>query len=476
MLKPLRVTHPIKATTLDEAIADLSARFLRATKTTCRVVSQATPYNLAACSQQLINDWQTGKVTYEPGELTLVFSGGALEPEADLVIYQPETGDRFLYSRPMSASSGRAQTVAPEQLPLPLDGDDLTSILKQLNTLSAALTELMANQRAIESRLQSPPSTMGFPDEGAGASVQALKAMLEAQTVTLAQLLTSQFTAATRELTQRLDQMQARLDQLTAQLEAEVGEPQAPQTEAEWLQRIQETRGTVGDYEQYSASHREANAETPLFHTPDWIALCELEWARKLSPTLAALHSLIHGEDGIGYGGADILQQFGRHIDARTGEPYYIYQLGGYTAYDAMWQTVSHPNYSWLADLQRLSKKVARYPDVFKLFGWEQEAIAALERVVEQAQRDRQSERQSTYNAYGSQQQSAQRKTGHALSDHLATLNIGPFTPITLEVLKRAYKLAMKAAHPDTGGSKEKAQRVNEAYEALVRHYFPSAI
>jgi len=55
-------------------------------------------------------------------------------------------------------------------------------------------------------------------------------------------------------------------------------------------------------------------------------------------------------------------------------------------------------------------------------------------------------------------------------------LNIGPFTPINLELIKRAYRQAMKMAHPDTGGSKEHAQRVNEAYEAVLRHYFPNAL
>jgi len=52
---------------------------------------------------------------------------------------------------------------------------------------------------------------------------------------------------------------------------------------------------------------------------------------------------------------------------------------------------------------------------------------------------------------------------------------LGPFTPITVATIKRAYRQAMKVAHPDAGGSKEQAQRLNEAYDAVLRHYFPKA-
>ena len=477
----LRVTTAIKSDQLEGAIAELAGRYLRATKTGARVVAQPTEFPVSSYCGPLLDDWRSGKVSYAPGAITLVFSGGMLEEAADLLIYKPEGGDRLLYGN-------RTTNRRESQLPLPLghlaehladsslgNGDRngawavLNDVSRQVQALSDVLLELTNHQRSVETRLR----------EGVGQasaveiSVQQMQNMLDAQAANFAQILASQMAAATQHLEQRLDQIQVQLEQLQAQLDLPEELPN-PQTEAEWQQRIQAAWGTVGDYEQYSASHREANAETPLFHAPDWVALCELDWARRLHPVLAQLHQMIHGEDGIGYAGADVLQQFGCHVDSRTGDRYYIYKLGGFSAYDALWQTATHPQQSWLPALQRLRKKAARFPDVFHLFGWEPEAIAALDTVVEQLLCEKQSAGpHSTGSTYGGQGYA--KRPDNALPDYLALLNLGPFAPITPESLKRAYKQAMKTAHPDTGGSKELAQRVNEAYEAVLRHYFPSA-
>ncbi|GAB4154984.1 MAG: hypothetical protein Fur0046_34890 [Cyanobacteria bacterium J069] len=489
--KSLRVTTAIKSEQLEGAIAELAGRYLRATKTGARVVTQPTEMPLPPFCEALLDDWQSGKVSYAPGSITLVFSGGALDETADLLIYKPEGGDRLLYSSPGSAGRRREA-----QLHLPLENDSepgvgdgsrdsglhrlpntLSDIRRQVQTLSEALVELTEHQRAVESRLRhTAGGSVGEAGNGAagGLSAHHLQKMLDAQAASFAQILASQIAAATRHFGQRLDQIQTQLEQIQAQLDLPE-ELADPQTDAEWQQRIQAAWGTVGDYEQYSASHREANAETPLFDAPDWVALCELDWARRLHPTLAQLHQLIHGEDGIGYAGADVLQQFGCHVDARTGDRYYIYKLGGFSAYDALWQTATHPQQSWLPALQRLRKKAGRFSEVFHLFGWEPEAIAALDTVVERLLREKQSAGQSAGQQSGYGSQSYAKRPDPGIPDYLALLNLGPFAPITPESLKRAYKQAMKTVHPDTGGSKELAQRVNEAYEAVLRHYFPSA-
>ncbi len=472
--KSLKVLFSNQAKTMAAAIADLATRFLRVTKTGCRVVTQPTEYPLLGFCAALIEDWQNGKQAYKPGTLTLVFSSGEVEAEADLLIYKPNQGDRFLYTRRLPCAPAPTSSQLPLDLPQgPGLPPALTDLSHHIATIRETLTQLTENQRAIESRLQqllatpaggtvTPPA----PSKATGLSMQQLQATLAEHSANFAKILANQLASTALHFSDRLDQIQAQLNQLAEQL---TDESPPPQLEADWLVRIQETWGTVGDYEQYSASHREANAETPLFHTPDWVALCELDWARKLHPTLALLHSLIHGEDGIGYVGADVLQQFGRHVDSRTGDRYYIYQLGGFSAYDALWQTANYPESSWLPILQRLCKKTARFHDVFQLFGWEKDAIASLESVVERTRREQRAGQQSAYNTQ-------QASPGNAIADHLAMLNIGPFTPINLELIKRAYRQAMKMAHPDTGGSKEHAQRVNEAYEAVLRHYFPNAL
>jgi len=493
--KPTKVNYSVKAATLEEAIADLYDRFVRFEDGKIKIGKQATDFPLRLFCKTLTDDWQTGKVAYQPGKITLVFNNPQPDIEADLLIFQPEEGDRFLYTRRTPPPLG--------QLSLPIDVDLLKQMGQQLQTLTETLNQVTENQRSLESRWQEAEGR-GQRAEGRGQEAgdytphptphtphptphhnlnpKTLRDLLEAQATLVVGQMVSQVSAqmeaiATR-LTERMDALQAQLDQLATQWDSSE-EPSAPHTEAEWLQRIKETWGTVGDYEQYSASHRESNAETPLFFTPDWITLCELDWARRLHPTLALLYNLIHGEDGIGFSGADVLHQFGCHVDPRTGDRYYIYKIGGYSAYDALWQMATHPQYPWLKELERLSKKVGRFVEVFKLFGWEGEAIAALEQVAHRAHQQRQA---GPRPGYGSQQAGSQqagyqqRRPGTSLSDHLAVLNIGPFTPISLESLKQAYRQAMKTAHPDTGGSKERAQRVNEAYEAIMRHYFPNAI
>ncbi|MBD2461583.1 hypothetical protein H6G89_11030 [Oscillatoria sp. FACHB-1407] len=484
--KPLKFTFPIKADNAEGAIAQLSSRFLKATRSGCKVVQEPTDFALLDLCKPLIEDWKSGKVAFTNGEITLTFTSGKLAREADVLVYNPTEGDRFLYT-------GQSIASTPQQLPITgvMDHEAIAQLTQPLQTLVEALTQLTEHQRSVEARLQTlslHPQTVEQKDipnhlqsllqslfaAQADTFNQHLQNALEVQAATFAQILSSQITSTALHFNKRLDAIQTQLDQLAAQLRdlGELTEPiQVPQTDTEWLTLIKQAWGMVGDYEQYSLSHRLANAETPLFAVPDWVALCEFDWARKLAPTLAFLYDLIHGDNGIGYSGADILQQFGRHVDAQTGEPYYIYHQGGFTAYEALWQTASNVEHSWLPELQRLSARLAnRHHDIFELFGWEPEAIASLDSVVKRATYQRQSGRQTT-----SEPHSHAHPKPNTISDYLAILNIGPFTPITLELVKRAYKQAMKTAHPDTGGSKEKAQRVNEAYEAVLKHYFPQA-
>jgi chemotaxis protein histidine kinase CheA len=534
--KSLKVTFALEAETAEEAVVVLGERFLRSTKTGCRIVRQSTHFSLAELCKALIEDWKSGKIAYTKGEVTLVFSAGELDTEADLLVYSPEQGDRFLYSKRIASSTATsAQTVEPQVI---------NTLSQHLQTVSAALAELAAHQRSVESRMQDlservadsqsaadvlaevapaveiseireaiaqalkaqtdqfKPVKIGEIQEAIAQSLKAqttqlkpvdageiqeaiaqslkaqtdqfkqqLQTALDAQATYFVKILSSQLTSTALHFSQRVDSLQNQLTELVAQVaelktsgQAEL--PPPPQTEAEWLKRFKETWGTVGDYEQYSSSHREANAETPLYYIPDWIALCELEWACQLNPTLARLQTLIYGENGIGYEVADILQQFGCHVDPQTGERYYIYHQGGFDASEALWQFVNNPQYSWLPELKRLWQGLGdRQHEIFRLFGWEQEAIASLESISDRTYQDRQA-----YDPWTSQ-----KKTRDTLSDYLTLLNLGPFTPITLESIKRAYKQAMKVAHPDAGGSKEQAQRVNEAYSAILSHYFPEA-
>ncbi len=485
--KSLRVSFTINAATVDEAIAELSDRYLRHTKTGGRVVRQPTEFPVLEHCHALIDDWKMGKVAYGSGEITLSFSSGELSHQADLVIYKPQQGDRFLYSRRPSADAQQLiidgiSHPKPGAKPSPsadsvhssgqssgqssghssAAGDVNSYLIQTLHLAVEAFAELAENQRAIESRI------INLLTQNAN-----LERKLEAQATAFAQMLAGQLAVNISPLFQRIDSLDTQLNALIAQLNAgnrasdrPSGTGRPPKTEADWLALIKATWGTVGDYEQFSAGHRETHAATPLCPTPDWIALCELEWARRLSPSLAALYELIYDQDGIGFEGVNILHQFGRHLDPQTGEPYYVYARSGFTAFDALWQMVRNPQNSWLHELERLARWVAkRHPDVFQLFGWEKEAIASLDSVVERAQR----EQQSSYDPRGQHY----KKTGNTLSDYLAALNLSPFSAITIESIKRAYRQAMKVAHPDTGGSKEQAQRVNEAYEAVLRHYFP---
>lgn len=483
--QPLHVLIPVQCETVQEAVTHLSGHYLRSARGGVKVITDPTEFNVGTLSHALLEDWQSGKAPYQPGEITLIFTEGKLSAEADLVIYRPLMGDRLLYTRPVPP--GTAKPVRASRTKAALH-EDASQIGRHLATLNVGLAELTDWQRAVEGRLQglltqAPlPTSSHEPASGLGSSLQSvlklqsdafsrqLRLVLDAQAEQFAQRLAQQLADLERQLSDRFTALQTQLDALIDQIntlqEPVTDEPLPPRTEAEWLLRFQDTWGTVGDYEQYSYSHREANAETPLEPTPDWVALCDLDWARKLNPALTLLYDLIHMEDGIGYTGADILQQFGRHVDPQTGDRYYIYQLNGFSAYEALWQTANHPQYSWLPELQRLARLSKRFQAVFELFGWEPEAVTSLESVVERTRYERHTTRdRQTY--------SQSRPNANPLSNYLALLNLGPFTPITLETLKRAYRQAMKVSHPDTGGSKEQAQKINEAYEALLRHYFP---
>lgn len=494
-LKSLRIEVKLSADSLDEAIADLESCYVRPTRTGGKLVQQVTDFRVSQLCHQLIDDWRAGKVSYSPGDIALVFTGGKVTSVADLLVYNPVKGDRFLYSKPPTPAAQQVglDGVAASDSSIPTSDE----VLQQLVALSETLNELTANQRAIEARVErfsalnairpinldaatatptNKDAIASLLDAQANEFSQRLKSALDAQAKSFAQLVSNQITSTALHFSERLDAMQAQLNQLIDQVAGFdydlPDEPANPQTEAEWQTRFKEAWGTVGDYEQYSDSYRAANAASPLFFTPDWIMLCELEWARKGVPTLATLYELIHNAEGIGYEGANILHQFGQHVDAATGDRYYIYHRAGFNAYEALWQTARNPQNPWLNELQQIAKCIPkRHPDVFQMFGWEDDAIASVDSVVKRVYQEQQ--------AYNSRSQSYQQhyhaRTADTISDYLTLLNLGPFTPITVESIKRAYRQAMKSAHPDAGGSKELAQTINQAYEAVLQHYFPHA-
>ncbi|MEM9217539.1 MAG: J domain-containing protein [Cyanobacteria bacterium P01_F01_bin.150] len=552
-LKSLKATIALQSNSLDDAIVFLSQRFLRATATGCRIVQTPTEVCAADVCQPLIDGWMSGRVGYGKGKIVLVFRSGKLALAADMLIYTPKDGERFLYtkSRPEIPSTpiqaedftqarrpgrmgpegmgpegmgldervgnmvenGHGRPLAtPNLMPPLMDAQILNNIpllLEQIQALDSKLERLFvpsskeaggtstatanpdfssiqefANilMRQVHQQTNEQLSRQVSQQIGAQlgdylTTYLSTKVAQQVQQVvyqTMQQQLAQQMAIALEPALQQIDSLQAQMENLAdyvAELDiADFDEsPPAPQTDEEWLERIESTWGTVGDYEKYSPSYREANAETPLQEPPDWIVLCEFDWIWELCPTLATLYELIRGTGGIGDEGADILQQFGQHIDAKTGNAYYIYQLGGYSAPEALRQIAHNPDHSWLPELKRLWSLLAdpTHP-IFQMFGWEAEAIAALEQIVSPRQGYGQS-------AYGTGYQ-AGMSDNPTLRDYQAILNLGPFTPITLETIKRAYRQAMKSAHPDAGGSTEYAQQVNAAYKAVLNHYFPEAV
>lgn len=543
-LKSLKATISIQSGSLDDAIVFLSQRFLRATATGCRVVQTPTEVCAADVCQPLIDGWMGGRVGYGKGKIVLVFRSGKLALEADMLIYTPKDGERFLYTKPrpdipatplplddarmgtgggddssMSTANASfqpsgAQTKELEQLlaqvqtlvtkldreqpfflqPLSPDneldrsGDPSTdSELPELGQLHRFASILMrqvhqqTNQQLSEQVSQQIGSQLG--DYLTNYLVQQISTQVEQVMQQVVPRQMAQHVALALEpALQQLDDLQEQVETLADYVaELDIADfddsPPAPQSDEEWIERIEATWGTVGDYEKYSPNYRDANAETPLQETPDWIALCEFDWIWELCPTLATLYELIRGAGGIGDEGADILQQFGQHIDAKTGNAYYVYQLSGYPALEALRQIAHNPDHSWLPELKRLWSLLAdpAHP-IFQMFGWEAEAIAALQQVVSPRQNYG-----ATGSSYGAN--SAQYGAGYSavpqnptLRDYQAVLNLGPFTPITIETIKRSYRQAMKAAHPDAGGSTEYAQQVNAAYKAVLTHYFPEAV
>jgi hypothetical protein len=492
--KSLKASVTLAAVQVEDAIVFLTDRYLKATKTTCRTVQTPTDYCWADLCQPLIEGWIEGKkVSYAKGKITLIFRSGQLSDEADMIIYAPTRGDRFLYTKPHTTDKDSAQ------LSLGLDelaGHDSDGNARDSRQSSNELLhDLITRQSEIEDKLRhvldnqiehtaqiaalqtdsSPsPSANGKSTSVSETSLEAFSKTFKDQVVqqirdTLAVAL-DPIKSDLSELREYIAELNDRLDELEElSLDDELPIPQSLQ---EWKERIDQTWGTVGDYERYNAAYRDANAESPLHETPDWVALCELEWARELCAPLKALHALIHRADGIGYEGADILQQFGQHIDAKTGDCYYIYRYSGYTAFEAFQQIINSPDHSWLPELVQLWTQLGSsdHP-LFQLFGWENEAIAALKAIATQSKGNQRSGYSWEY-----------RQTRHAqsqyslLKEYRAILNLGPFTPITIEGVKRAYRQAMKTAHPDSGGSTEYAQQVNEAYDAIMRHYFPESI
>ncbi|MGF1538715.1 MAG: hypothetical protein ACFB4J_19815, partial [Elainellaceae cyanobacterium] len=499
-------------------IVYLSERFLRQARG-LRVVKSPNEACLLTLCRPLVDRWLASQLPYGPGQVTLIFHDDAVSGAADILMYVPVQGDRFLYTKPHLDASGTVVTEAAATL----------------STLAEGLARLGAQQQMIQetvsSALSTPAKAAGVPADSEalmrGIS-QAFQSSSRPMLSALAQLTNriQQLEAAVnakqspqpsrqaspstppngdgsskvdprletliRQLYDRQKFLQTKLEQISAQmttLSESLGEssPPVPQTDEEWRSRIERTWGTVGDYETYSAAYREMHAETPLFETPDWVMLCEFDWAQRLCPTLAELHALLYGPDGIGDEGADILQQFGAHC--RDGGQYYLYQERGYSAETALQEIAHHPDYSWLPTLRQLwqTLKIPNHK-IFQLFGWEPTAVAALRDIADPPRRHSSASSGSSNGrtnpdgtgsagyGYGQSKQRQSKPSGtvkRSLLDYQTMLNIGPFAPLTAEAVKRAYRQAMKRAHPDSGGSTQQAQEVNEAYRAVMRHYFP---
>lgn len=484
----------LDANEVEDAVVFLTDRYLKATKTTCRVIQTPTDHCLVDICRPLIDRWFNGSVTYAQGRITLIFRQGALAPEADMLIYAPVQGDRFLYAKPRSPSNAEFSDAAESMNAVAIgDGfsahSPLAQLLQRQHRLEEKLDCWFQNCKNVElqSISSSSPHAASQDDVASQSNSSApytstfldtalLDQKLQSLKGHITQQIRDNLAAALQPLMLGLSNLQEQLAELTRRLdeleELSLGnddELPAPQSRNDWLERIEQTWGTVGDYERYSSTYRDANAETPLYETPDWVSLCELEWARDLCPALAQLHMLIHSPTGIGYEGADILQQFGQHLDPKTGEGYYIYRYGGFTAYETLKQLAYNPDRSWLPELKNLWINLRRADhDIFQMFGWEDDAVVALQKIATQNQSQRgYSYAQSPYGTPAA---------GATLKDYRAILNLGPLTPLTVEGVKRAYHDAMKAAHPDAGGSTTYAQQVNEAYEAVMRHYFPETL
>ena len=486
--KSLKASVNVSVDQVEDAIVFLSDRYLKVTKTTCRTIQTPTNFCLVDLCKPLIEGWISGKVDYAKGKITLLFRSGELSDEADMIIYAPIQGDRFLYTKP------RQVQLTDDQLSLSFEASSGSPANSLTDQSVLSLQQLSTRQEVLEQKLlqitsdtasntQPSSSTEKESDDvdpsrnSQSSNIFTFDQLPQQFKDQLTQHIRDNLTAALQQinhhvtdLREQITELSERLDELE-DLSLDDDDLPSPQSRNEWLERIEQTWGTVGDYERYNAAYRDANAETPLHETPDWVALCELEWARELCPALVALYSLIHSADGIGYEGADILQQFGQHIDPKTGDSYYIYRHSGFTAFEALQQIIYSPDYSWLPDLKKLWFRLGS-PDhaVFQMFGWEEEAIAALKSVATQTQNSQRSGYSWDYRqAWQAASQNA------SIKEYRAVLNLGPFTPVTIEGLKRAYREAMKTAHPDSGGDTESAQRINEAYEAVMRHYFPEA-
>ncbi len=500
--KSLKATVNLGAAQVEDAIIYLTDRYLKATKTTCRVIQTPTEYCLVDICKPLIDRWVNNSVKYAKGKVTLIFRYGTLGSEADMLIYAPERGDRFLYAKPQASSDGTQPdqqlslidpTARTDIYPEPL----LHKILEQQQTLEDKLERWFEVQvendglvgdrqpssgmTQVSDRNVQPltpqggslnPSSASSPDSINSLSAALVEEWMQPLKDHVTHQIHHNLAAALHPLMLRLGEVQGHLADLTNRIDEledlslSEEELPIPQSQDEWLERIEQTWGTVGDYERYSSVYRDANAETPLWETPDWVSLCELEWAQNLCPPLKQLHILIHSPAGIGYEGADILQQFGQHVDSKTGDVYYVYRHGGFTAYETLQQLADNLERSWLPELRSLWSNLRHIDhDIFQMFGWEEEAILALQAIVTQS-RNQGSYRYSE-SSYGA------AATDFTLKDYRAILNLGPFTPVTIEGVRRAYHDAMKAAHPDKGGSTAYAQQVNQAYNAVMHHYFP---
>ncbi len=470
--KSLKTTFKLPSPSLDEAVVYLSERFLRAARG-LRVVKSPSEFCLLTLCRPLVDRWFGGQLSYRPGQVTLVFHDDALSSAADILMYVPERGDRFLYTKPHLDPPLEAPHDAPS------DAFALESLLRKLEQLESLVAA------AISPPAEPSSTAPNDPEALLGALSQAFQSSSRPMLSAVAQLTdrVQRVEAMTQALSTQQQALAPQLQQILSQLVAlsDAGPP-VPQTDDEWRSRIEDTRGTVGDYETYSAAYREMHGDAPLFDTPDWVMLCEFDWAQRLCPTLADLYKLLYGADGVGDEGADILQQFGAHC--RGAERYYLYEERGYQAEAALQEIAHHPDYAWLPILRQLwQTPKASVQDILDLFGWEAAAVAALKDLATPSryQDDNGNSGRSPSGRPPSDDSAHREQWSTApvepsLQDHQARLNIGPFAPLTAETVKRAYRREMKKAHPDSGGSTHQAQQVNEAYQAVMRHYFPDRI
>ncbi|MEB3212699.1 MAG: hypothetical protein VKL39_15170, partial [Leptolyngbyaceae bacterium] len=305
--KSLKASITLAAVQVEDAIVFLTDRYLKATKTTCRTVQTPTDFCWVDLCQPLIEGWIAGqKVSYGKGKITLIFRSGELSKDPDIIIYSPTRGDRFLYTKPQresidqlsftldaSSESNSADDAAhSHRSPLSLLNDLLarqSGLEEKLKHVLDAQADQTAQLTSLQEEQEENDAESSIDSDQPSVNGETLDAFAQTFRKQIVQHVRENLTAALQPVQNELADLREQLAELTERLEdledlsLEEDLP-IPQSLQEWQERINQTWGTVGDYERYNASYRDANAETPLHETPDWVALCELDWARELCP------------------------------------------------------------------------------------------------------------------------------------------------------------------------------------------------